>query len=518
MNTSKDIWFTCVREYEKTKEQCMNQLKSLLTDVHEIIASSQYTFKQFIQAIESKNPILNSQITSILNICLRQLLRQSPISLVQLVLDYAIYLAFISFIEDSVPLILLEDIMECSSFEQCKSILFDILENRSEVLTKDLIPNKGKALVILRICNELLKRASKSIDGPFCGRIVFFLSKTFPLTERSAVNLRGHFNTDNITHIDPPYSDEKEIPDLNMILREDNPSIHLGYDLKMVIKDLDNIKSPISYSFYQVFWYFQSFCVNPSSILSNSHWILFSSIIVDIVFLIEYCISQRLERQLMNHNLMVKLLSSRQLLKYQLKDPMFLLQLLVQILIILGYLEQQLGSGDQDDKQKMKMDFIAHGKEKCLSLLNMFNSSCSTAIQTILKEEEEWAHWKKEGCIPFERNHVNVTLEYAPKSILSDTMNLDVHIDKDMTEMLIGRVSEPKLSEYLNPFKEQLDPREQIEKEYRLDRDPVYVWRALRLASRQDPSAIIEACKKMNEEDELVQLIKVLSSPVTTST
>lgn len=515
MSTSKDIWFTCVKEYENDKEQCMNQLKSLLTDVHEIIASSQYTFQQFTQAIESKNSILNSQIAPILDICLRQLLRQSPIYLVQLVLDYAIYLASISFIEDSIPLILLEDIMECSSFEQCKSTLFNILEDRRQVLTKDMVPNKGKALVILRICNELLKRASKSIDGPFCGRIVFFLSTTFSLTERSAVNLRGHFNIYNVTHIDPPYSDEQGVPDLDRILREDNSSIQLGYDLKMIIKDLDNTKSPIPYSFYQVFWHFQSFCANPSTILSNSHWLLFSSIIVDIVFLIEYCISQRLERQLLNHGLMVKLLSSRQLLKYQLKDPMFLLQLLVQILIILGYLEQQLSNEDQDDKQKMKIDFIAHGKEKCLSLLDAFNSSCSTAVQIVLKEEEEWVHWKKEGCIPFERDHVDVTFEYIPKPILLDTMDLDMQVDKDMTEMLSGRVSEPKLSEYLDPFKEQLDPTEQIEKEYRLDRDPVYVWKAFRLASRQDTPAIIEACKKMNEEDELVQLVKVSSLTAT---
>ena len=42
----------------------------------------------------------------------------------------------------------------------------------------------------------------------------------------------------------------------------------------------------------------------------------------------------------------------------------------------------------------------------------------------------------------------------------------------------------PKLNHYLNPLIEQLDPEKQIEKEYRLDHDPNYVWRALRLVAR----------------------------------
>jgi hypothetical protein len=42
----------------------------------------------------------------------------------------------------------------------------------------------------------------------------------------------------------------------------------------------------------------------------------------------------------------------------------------------------------------------------------------------------------------------------------------------------------PKLNHYLNPLIEQLDPEKQIEKEYRLDHNPNYVWRALRLVAR----------------------------------
>jgi hypothetical protein len=58
-----------------------------------------------------------------------------------------------------------------------------------------MIPQKGKALVLLRTLNELLRRLSKmgERNTEFCGRILIFLSQAFPLGERSGVNLRGEY-------------------------------------------------------------------------------------------------------------------------------------------------------------------------------------------------------------------------------------------------------------------------------------------------------------------------------------
>lgn len=58
---------------------------------------------------------------------------------------------------------------------------------------------KGKGIILLRLCNELLRRLSKSEDTVFCGRIFVFLTKSFPLSERSGVNLRGEFHLENRT-------------------------------------------------------------------------------------------------------------------------------------------------------------------------------------------------------------------------------------------------------------------------------------------------------------------------------
>lgn len=56
--------------------------------------------------------------------------------------------------------------------------------------------------MILRMCNDLLKRLSRTIDTSFCGRILVLLARALPLCEKSGLNLVSHFNSDNITKYD----------------------------------------------------------------------------------------------------------------------------------------------------------------------------------------------------------------------------------------------------------------------------------------------------------------------------
>lgn len=48
-------------------------------------------------------------------------------------------------------------------------------------------------LALLRGLNDLLKRVSKSTKSGLSARVQFFISGLFPLSERSAVNLRGFY-------------------------------------------------------------------------------------------------------------------------------------------------------------------------------------------------------------------------------------------------------------------------------------------------------------------------------------
>ena len=87
----------------------------------------------------------------------------------------------------------LQDLLETQTVASCSHV-FSWIEKRSSILLKDMVPQKGKALVLLRALNDLLRRLSKTGNTTtFCGRISTFLSSVFPLGERSGVNLRGEY-------------------------------------------------------------------------------------------------------------------------------------------------------------------------------------------------------------------------------------------------------------------------------------------------------------------------------------
>lgn len=78
--------------------------------------------------------------------------------------------------------------------------MFDYLESRRERLVQQDFHKTNLAL--LRSCNELLKRLSRAEDAVFCGRIFFYLFQTFPLGDKSSVNLRGEYHSENVTNFE----------------------------------------------------------------------------------------------------------------------------------------------------------------------------------------------------------------------------------------------------------------------------------------------------------------------------
>lgn len=95
--------------------------------------------------------------------------------------------------EQIFPFNVLYDLLETQTIASCSHI-FSWIETRADRLTEGMVPQKGKALVLLRTLNDLLRRLSKMGSTTlFCGRILTFLSQVFPLGERSGVNLRGEY-------------------------------------------------------------------------------------------------------------------------------------------------------------------------------------------------------------------------------------------------------------------------------------------------------------------------------------
>lgn len=77
-----------------------------------------------------------------------------------------------------------------------------------------MVPQKGKALILLRTLNDLLRRLSKTGSTTiFCGRILTFLSGVFPLGERSGVNLRGEYGPtwEDVKYLDNFGGMEKDV-------------------------------------------------------------------------------------------------------------------------------------------------------------------------------------------------------------------------------------------------------------------------------------------------------------------
>lgn len=94
---------------------------------------------------------------------------------------------------------LVEELLDSQTIAGCRKI-FDFLESRRERITANHF--KQKNLVILRSCNELLRRLSRAEDTAFCGRVFIFMFQSFPLGDRSSVNLRGEYHVENVTTYD----------------------------------------------------------------------------------------------------------------------------------------------------------------------------------------------------------------------------------------------------------------------------------------------------------------------------
>lgn len=135
----------------------------------------------------------------LLSLALRKQLSHRTLSDTFRLFDLALDLESLKLCDSGLAVILIEEASEALILSQLPE-LFQYLDRKQVEITANMTPQKGKGLVLLRICNELLRRLSK--HDRLCGNIRLFLSKAFPLCDRSGVNFRGDYHTDNITVYD----------------------------------------------------------------------------------------------------------------------------------------------------------------------------------------------------------------------------------------------------------------------------------------------------------------------------
>ncbi|KAL9030980.1 MAG: hypothetical protein Q9196_000949 [Gyalolechia fulgens] len=116
-------------------------------------------------------------------------------------LDIISVLSDIPLCEPGLVFWLVEELLDSQTIDGCR-VIFDYLDSRRERLTARHF--KQKQLIILRACNELLRRLSRAEDTVFCGRVFIFMFQSFPLGDRSSVNLRGEYHVENVTVFEKP--------------------------------------------------------------------------------------------------------------------------------------------------------------------------------------------------------------------------------------------------------------------------------------------------------------------------
>lgn len=148
------------------------------------------------------------------------------------------------------------------------------------VLTTSQINSKNKDLVILRLCNELLRRLSRAEDPVFCGRVYIFMFQSFPLGDKSSVNLRGNFHVENVTTFED-FLKETSVAEEPMQIDDDGieaagkedvrseeflgkPEVTDGHTEEPKAMDIDSL--------YPVFWSLQHSFSNPPRLFEEDHF------------------------------------------------------------------------------------------------------------------------------------------------------------------------------------------------------------------------------------------------------
>ncbi|KAK5629586.1 hypothetical protein RRF57_005301 [Xylaria bambusicola] len=178
---------------------------------------------------------------------------------------------------------LVEELLDSQTVDGCRKV-FDFLESRRERITAKNL--KQKSLVILRSCNDLLRRLSRAEDAAFCGRVYIFMFQSIPPGDRSSVNLRGEYHVENVTAFEEtPAALDSPVPDKMDIDGEGGHPKSDGKDVKPAPKAVsfeaknkpDSDKILDTDLLYPIFWALQHFFSQPTTLFDQSELTKFKS-------------------------------------------------------------------------------------------------------------------------------------------------------------------------------------------------------------------------------------------------
>lgn len=175
--------------------------------------------------------------------------------------------------DSGLVLSLVEELVDSQTIEGCR-IVFDYLESRRERLVKHWILKKS--LIILRTCNELLRRLSRAEDISFSGRVFIFMFQSFPMGDKGTVNLRGVYHTENVTTWEetPPKPAEEEADSMEVDPKDEpaskpasKPAPAGAKAVTFDSKDKPASEKPLDAdALYPVFWSLQQYFSQPTKL------------------------------------------------------------------------------------------------------------------------------------------------------------------------------------------------------------------------------------------------------------
>ncbi|XP_069813820.1 THO complex subunit 1 [Dendropsophus ebraccatus] len=413
------------------------------------------------------------------------------------------------------PFVLLGDVLDCLPLDLCDKI-FTFVEKNVGTWKSHTFYSAGKNY-LLRMCNDLLRRLSKSQNTVFCGRIQLFLARLFPLSEKSGLNLQSQFNLENVTvyNVNEQESTlgQKQVED-----REDGMEIEEG---EMGDDEAPNSSSiPIDYNLYRKFWSLQDFFRNPVQCYDKSSWktfLKFSEEVLQVFKSYKLDDTQASRKKIEElksggeHVYFAKFLTSEKLMDLQLSDSNFRRHILLQYLILFQYLKGQVKFKSSNyvlmDDQSFWIENTTKLVHQLLCETPPDGNKFSKMVEHILNTEENWNSWKNEGCPSFvkERQPDSKPLKMsrkrpAPEDFLGKGSNKKIllgneeltrlwNLCPDNIEACKSETREfmPSLEQFFEEAMEQADPENMVEDEYKVVNNSNYGWRALRLLARRSP-------------------------------
>jgi len=413
---------------------------------------------------------------------------------------------------NNLPILLLNDIFDSSTLLDCEK-LFSFVEKNVNIWTAEPFFTAGKNH-LLRMCNDILRRLSKSQNTIFCGRIQLFLAQLFPVEEKSAVNLNSNFDLTNTT------------------VYKKNPS-EFGNDMTSGVDEEDgevsSVQPVVDYNLYMKFWSLQDFFRNPPQCYTPVGWRMFKQNLAEVLKVFE---SHRIEHNAkkksafefkVDDKMFAKYLTNEKLLNLQLNDSNFRRYFLVQTLILFQYLTGDLKKFKTATQvlTEAQSSWVSEMTEKVNAIINDTppnGKKFGTSVEHILNREENWINWKNCGCGTFAK---------YPPAVLEEMGELPPPEVKKKVKKPLKRVGEeylathnnkkrvnlgnpeltrlwnlcpdnlkackaenrlnflPQLETFLEEAIEQADPEAGIEEEYKLVNDGSFQWRALRLLAHR---------------------------------